>query len=120
MREIKFRAYAQADKTWHYWDVHGGYPDGIYGGLSEPQEYTGVKDENKVDIYEGDVVRVHFFNKDGDLHNIYSEVVHIENGFYEQWDGFDVAKVKTHRGPRNLRNSCKVVGNIFEKELTNE
>ncbi len=56
MREIKFRAYCSVDKTWHYWTVYESYPSGIYGGLSDPQQYSSLKDKNNTDIYEGDIL----------------------------------------------------------------
>jgi len=42
-REYKFRVYSFVDKEFIYFDIYD-YPQGIAGGVSEPQQYTGFKD----------------------------------------------------------------------------
>lgn len=115
MREIKFRAWHIEKKMmfsvrdWH-WDNHDGWEIELsclseYFGSAQviPMQFTGLKDKNGKEIYEGDIVKRYYEDDDFEIGKILFD--ESSAGFVWKCEKFPVGINTEH---------SEVIGNIYE------
>lgn len=121
MREIKFRGKNSFQNNWFYgfltkeknkYYITENSTDFYQIDENTIGQYTGLKDKNGIEIYEGDILKVYF-----DVSKI-DDYIFLSLSEEEKEKGYFLKKVEIpefYREP--LSDNFEVIGNVYESEV---